>query len=162
MASIKCGHCTKTHTSVEMVRTCWYGEQADKNTPATIATQLVQSGPDFTVKQDGAIVAHKPQPVTEPGMYQKPNGVVYRVKISKKNGFPYAEKMVPGKFGKVTFEYVAYEIKTLTADMRMTVESASKIGAKYGACCVCGRTLTDTTKNMSVQKGIGPVCATKI
>lgn len=144
MASIKCGHCTKTHTSVEMVRTCAFGEQADKNTPVPAPTGVT------------------PLPVTEPGMYQKPNGVVYRVKISKKNGFPYAEKMVPGKFGKVTFEYAAYEVKTLTADMRMTVESASKIGAKYGACCVCGRTLTDTTKNMSVQKGIGPVCATKV
>ena len=106
--------------------------------------------------------APAPKPVTEAGMYRKPNGVVYRVRISKKSGFPYAEKMVPGLYGKVKFEYTAYEIKTITADMRMTVEEAGKVGAQYGACCVCGRTLTDTTKNMSVQKGIGPVCAGKV
>lgn len=100
-----------------------------------------------------------PQPVTEAGMYQKPNGTVYRVKISQKSGFPYAEKLVPGKYGKVAFEYAAYAVKELTADMRMTVEAASKAGVKYGACCVCGRTLTNPD---SVKAGIGPWCASKI
>lgn len=231
MASIKCGHCKATHTSVKEVFNCWTngGETAaltalptpsaedfefvrkaiarraaDRSLEAMravlvegsshqmeTARELAQrwlaafdqiiaesSTQGAAAVENAAVAVAAPvdadkhpalatavamtQPVTEAGMYQKPNGVVYRVKISQKNGHPYAEKMVPGKYGKVKFEYAAYEIKTLTADMRMTVEAAGKVGAQYGACCVCGRTLTDTTKNMSVQKGIGPVCAGKV
>jgi hypothetical protein len=40
----------------------------------------------------------------------------------------------------------------------MTLDQAKAFGALYGACCNCGKTLTD---ERSIEAGIGPVCARK-
>lgn len=43
------------------------------------------------------------------------------------------------------------------ADARaLTLEEAAEFGRLYGACMVCGRTLTDPE---SIERGIGPICA---
>jgi uncharacterized protein DUF6011 len=135
MASIKCGHCTKTHTSVEMVRTCAFSSQADSKAA--------------------------PLPVTEPGMYQKPNGIVYRVKWNKDKTFLYAQRVdITQHFGKkIVYTFMAGAMKELTADMRMTLEQAEAFGIEHHHCCVCGRELF---KKTSQEAGIGPICASKI
>jgi len=40
----------------------------------------------------------------------------------------------------------------------MTVDEAARYGRLYGRCMVCGRTLTDEG---SIERGIGPICASK-
>lgn len=105
------------------------------------------------------VSAPKPtNPVTEPGMYAK-NGKVYRVKRSE-SGNLYA--MLYDPFGATTAERFIYArgiISTLSADDRMTVDDVSAIGLQFGICCVCGAELT---AKQSVERGIGPVCITRI
>lgn len=42
---------------------------------------------------------------------------------------------------------------------RMTIEDAAQYGKLYGACAVCGRTLTFEG---SIERGIGPICYGRI
>ena len=49
-------------------------------------------------------------------------------------------------------------IRRLCPEHKMSLADAKKFGALYGTCCVCGRTLTD---EVSIEAGIGPVCAQK-
>lgn len=102
------------------------------------------------------------QPVTEPGMYRNLKGTIYRVKYNKQGTHLYAERVTQETYygkPKVVFTYMPGEIKNLTADMRMTIDTAKAANVQFGACCVCGRTLKAKT---SVEAGIGPVCASKI
>lgn len=101
-------------------------------------------------------------PATEPGMYQKPSGTIYRVKFNKLRTHLYAERVTQETYygkPKLVFTYMPGEIKNLTADMRMTVDTAKIASQHFGACCVCGRTLT---AKESIAAGIGPVCASRI
>jgi hypothetical protein len=41
---------------------------------------------------------------------------------------------------------------------KMTKEEAASFGRLYGVCLACGRTLTDPE---SIERGIGPICASK-
>lgn len=56
------------------------------------------------------------------------------------------------------FEYAPGAMRYLSEETRMTMEQAKQFGALYGACCVCGRTLTSED---SIKAGIGPICAGK-
>jgi hypothetical protein len=38
----------------------------------------------------------------------------------------------------------------------MSIEAAKTYSRRIGACCVCGKTLTNAK---SIERGIGPVCA---
>lgn len=99
------------------------------------------------------------------GMYQHPNGDIFKVQISKTSGKPYAKKLQPiggarlvdATEERVNFEFVYApgEIRTLTSEMAMTMEAAKAFGLRYGVCCVCGAFLKDAK---SVAAGIGPVC----
>ena len=50
-------------------------------------------------------------------------------------------------------------LEGLSDATRMTREQAERFGALYGMCGVCGATLTDED---SIERGIGPVCATRV
>lgn len=107
----------------------------------------------------------------EAGMYRTADGTIYKVQRAVHgSGNMYAKrltqvepyaKIVRGKETTVTheFEYASGAVRTLTADMRMTLADAIEYGAIYGVCCRCAATLTDET---SIERGIGPVCAGKI
>lgn len=56
----------------------------------------------------------------------------------------------------VHFEYVNGLVREVKPEWRMTLEQAKAFGALYGVCCRCGRDLTD---EVSIEAGIGPVCA---
>lgn len=58
----------------------------------------------------------------------------------------------------VRFEYASGMIRRLSEATRLTLEEAKAFGALYGACCVCGKTLTNED---SIEAGIGPVCASR-
>lgn len=64
----------------------------------------------------------------------------------------------PQTEAEITFEYVAGMMRLLHADDRITLEEAQALGAAYGTCMWCGRTLSDPK---SVEAGIGPACAKK-
>lgn len=105
--------------------------------------------------------------VTE-GMYRVDNGDIYKVQKSRQSGFLYAsklEKLDTSEFDKrgneIThkFEYMGKApLRFIKAEHRMTMEEAAQFGKETGSCCNCGRTLT---KQESIDRGIGPICAGK-
>ena len=113
--------------------------------------------------------------VVAAGMYRKPDGSIYKVQPTKIDPTRfYAKKLTPiggerlleeqplGTAPAIVnweFAYEAGAIRTLTPDMKLTVEQAREFGLRYGVCAVCGRTLKDAT---SVQNGIGPVCEKRL
>lgn len=106
-----------------------------------------------------APVQEEAKMVTEPGMYIKPNGNIFRVKWNKAKTYLYAEKvtMTP-RNAKVIYTYMAGAIKELTPAMRMTLEQAEAFGVKTFHCCLCGRKLSAKS---SQEAGIDPICASK-
>jgi hypothetical protein len=84
-------------------------------------------------------------------------GEVYKVRTSKA-GNRYAT-MLTIEGGRGRWEYVTGAIRNLTEGDRITLEKAAEFGHLHGLCAICGRTLTDPA---SVERGIGPVCATRV
>jgi len=120
----------------------------------------------------------------EDGMYRM-DGTIFKVQHAVHgSGHQYAKKLVghryceghestDGPIGNVTycngdcrpagetewkFEMAPGMIRRLLPEHKMSLADAKKFGALYGTCCVCGRTLTD---EVSIEAGIGPVCAQK-
>jgi hypothetical protein len=89
----------------------------------------------------------------ELGVYCNPKGVIYRVHKSRETGALYAKMF---DIEEMAFVYAPGAVRTLTAEMKMTLEEAKRFGVETGICCVCGAYLTDAK---SVAEGIGPVCA---
>lgn len=93
------------------------------------------------------------------------DGVVYRVQLSKSTGRPYAMTLDPtGKTDRRTGEpapawvYTAGAIHNLTAAHALDLDTARAYGTLTGICAICGARLTDP---VSVERGIGPVCAAR-
>lgn len=65
-----------------------------------------------------------------------------------------------GKQPKLDWEYVGRRgvFWNLSEDTLMTMEQMQAMGHLYGICCSCGATLT---KQESIDRGMGPVCARK-
>lgn len=57
------------------------------------------------------------------------------------------------------WEYAAGAIRDIRPEHRMTVERAEELSVRFGRCIRCGATLT---ADESVERGIGPICITKI
>lgn len=104
-------------------------------------------------------------PDLEAGMY-KVGQDIFRVKISKSSGKPYAEilcheAILNGNYtdAAVWFEYAPGAVRRITPDHRMTLDQCAEFGLLFGTCCVCARELTNPK---SIARGIGPVCEKKI
>lgn len=102
--------------------------------------------------------------VTEPGVYETPDDVVYIVKPNKAKTSLYAKRLVEINANRLTeadtrvqieFEYEAGAIYNLTPEMKMPLERAKQLTIRYGRCIVCGAKLKQAE---SVERGIGPVC----
>lgn len=118
------------------------------------------------------------EPVTD-GFYRKGDDI-YKVQIAvHRSGRPYAKLLVLteladeelnaeqlkakiadlGKtFHRGHWEYAPGAIKGLRAENRLTVDEAVNLGRLYGMCVRCGKTLT---KEESIERGMGDVCAGK-
>jgi hypothetical protein len=88
------------------------------------------------------------------GFFVTPDGKVVKVQFNRAKSNRYA-KVLDTDTG--SFEYAGkaplrWELEPLTA------ERAAELGRLYGRCVACGATLTDED---SIQRGMGPVCATK-
>jgi hypothetical protein len=91
----------------------------------------------------------------EPGMYAR-DGNVYRVVLSEA-GRLYAKVWAEGDDDTpARFEFAPGAIRDLRPEHRMSIEAAKTYSRRIGACCVCGKTLTNAK---SIERGIGPVCA---
>lgn len=104
------------------------------------------------------------------GMYRM-DGEIYKVQLAVHgSGFPYAKRLVKLaepvtiiRRGKEIVKTHDFEIAKgmqfkLKPEHKMSFDEAKEWGALYGACCVCGITLTAED---SIERGIGPVCASK-
>jgi len=148
MASITCGNCHNTHQSVLEVRIC-YGSIAPAPAEAVDGDAYLAS-----LAADAPVQPTAPEPVVE-GMYKDPEtGRIYKVQKSRSSGYNYAKELIGG-----SFDYAAGAMKIIRSEWRMTLEQAKEYGALYGTCCVCGRTLTN---EVSIEAGIGPICAGRL
>lgn len=89
------------------------------------------------------------------GFYLHLNQVV-RAKASNGTGRLYATVLDP-ETGRS--EYARGRVFQLRPEMKLTLEQAAKLGAKWHRCAICGTELTDPD---SVERGIGPYCAKKL
>jgi hypothetical protein len=101
----------------------------------------------------------------EAGIYLH-EGSVYKVQMAVHgSGRPYAKRLVvakpePGESpSRGKFEYEPGAVRLLVPSDRMDLAKAKEFGAVYGVCCNCGATLTDET---SIERGIGPICESRI
>lgn len=164
--SIKCGHCKKTHHSVDEVRQCSKGLRQTEPTLGDRMADVLR--PRRKSTSDWKFV-------TEDGMY-KVGDTIYKVqKAVHGSGRLYAKRLVieepdcggcqnadycdPPCPSTGTFVYEAGAMARISPDDRMTVEEAADFGRLYGFCVRCGATLTDEE---SIARGMGPICAGKI
>lgn len=89
------------------------------------------------------------------------NGVVIRVRHSK-GGHQYGERLLTDAERVVEGTTWLYEgrkaLKGASTATLLTLEQAKAYGKSYGVCAACGALLEDP---VSVEAGIGPVCAKK-
>ena len=102
--------------------------------------------------------------ITQPGVYEMPDGKIYVVKFNRPQTRLYAKRLVEiagdrlteaGTTASIEFEYEAGAIFRLAPEMKMPLERAKQLTIRYGRCIVCGRHLKAAE---SVERGIGPVC----
>jgi hypothetical protein len=78
---------------------------------------------------------------------------IFRVKMSQKNHL-YAQELIG-----TTWTYAPGMMARLSqGGQPLTREAAETYGRTFGACALCGRTLTNPE---SIERGIGPVCASR-
>ena len=137
----------------------WLGQQPERKPAIAFKDQpesrVGDGGYDTFVQS-----ADKPAEL-EDGIYRRPSdGEIFKVYHTQK-GHQVAKRLVVlsdsvDEAKTAEFQYEGKRpLKTITSDMRMTLEEARKYGAVYGVCCCCSRTLTD---ELSIYLGIGPVC----
>lgn len=81
-------------------------------------------------------------------------GEIYRTFTSRSTGNLYAKIWTDEGW-----EYAAGAIRRIRPEHRMTVERAIELSVRFTRCIRCG---ADLTAAESVERGIGPVCITKI
>lgn len=87
------------------------------------------------------------------------DGTVYKVQRAvTTTGRPYAKRLVADGANPTWLYEGRTPFAKLSADTLMTRENAEEYGRLYGVCAICGRLLTD---EVSIARGIGPVCLRK-
>jgi hypothetical protein len=93
------------------------------------------------------------------GFYRKHNGI-YKVVHNQEGDRQYAKVLlVEEGAANGTWAYAPGIVNTLDASMLLTEAEAAEFGKLYGVCGICGRQLTNED---SIERGIGPICATKM
>jgi hypothetical protein len=101
-----------------------------------------------------------PMPAAEPFAFadkqlHEVGGEVYRVKVSKTSGRPYAERLISDS-GKPVWAYTPGAMNRLGPDTLMSEDRRAELGRIMVHCLDCGAHLTHP---ISVARGIGPVCS---
>lgn len=124
--------------------------EMSKQDASTFITVLLDCAKKPAVHTDGAALTE--------GYYLQED-TVYRVVAAKSTGNLYAKRLVTTEFGRAAWDYAPGAMRHLVGAARLTLEQAAEMGTRYGVCVICGATLTDPE---SVERGIGPVCATRV
>jgi len=96
-------------------------------------------------------------PLSE-GLY-KVGTEVFKVRASRSSGHLYAMVLTDNGDHSGSFEYAPGAMRKILPEHRMSLEDASQFGHTFHFCVCCGRQLT---KKESIERGIGPICASKI
>lgn len=125
---------------------------ADLNTRQ--ASQLI----DWLMQIDKKPVVHEDGAAVSEGYYLQED-TVYKVVKAKHSDRLYAKALHSSEYGHASWDYAPGAMNHLRGAHRLTVEQAAAMGTRLGACVVCGKALTDPE---SVERGIGPVCMTRL
>jgi hypothetical protein len=122
---------------------------------ATVLPDLRRQARAAALVTDGATMT----PLA-PGMYQTPAGDLVKVQAARGTGNLYGKTLVSTDGGETyAFTYTPGATRGLTQDHRLSLDAAKAWGKRTGTCCNCGALLTDP---VSVDAGIGPICAGRI
>lgn len=136
MASVTCGHCHRTHSSVAEVRSC-------AGYPSAVTTAPIPEE------------RRKPQPVCE-GFYFL-NEAYHKVQMNREGTRAYAKTLqFDAEKDKWRWFYSPGLVMELRPENRLTAEQAAKFGKLYEVCCCCAQRLTH---EQSIAVGYGPTCA---
>lgn len=97
------------------------------------------------------------RPAATPGYYVA-DGEVLTVVKTRDGERTYAKRLVMHG-GRARWVYEKGLGAMLAASVPLTAEEAARLGHLHGVCVICGAALTDPG---SVERGIGPVCITKL
>lgn len=132
-----------------------------RDASSLISTLLDSPKPKVPAKPKGPKTTATTSEI-EPGMYQTPDGTIFKVQIAVHgSGKPYAKQLRTDTDPEtdvtdVWFEYAAGAIRKLRPEWKMTPAQAAAFGSLYGVCCNCAKTLTDEN---SQHNGYGRKCA---
>lgn len=184
MTSITCGNCKQTHSTVEAVKACYASGRGNnivtRMADAGLPTPSRYQGPReihiplseiIGTPNDGAFIrsggrssgrparpARRSFTAADSGIY-KADEDVFKV-YKALNGDHMLVKQMVLEDGVVSWNYMGGAGRCLPQDAhRVTLEEAKQFGAIYGVCMVCGRTLTN---EVSIEAGIGPICAGRL
>jgi hypothetical protein len=96
-------------------------------------------------------------PLSE-GLY-KVGTEVFKVRASRSSGHLYAMVLTDNGDRSGSFEYAPGAMRKILPEHRMSLEDASRFGHTFHFCVCCGRQLT---RKESIERGIGPICASKL
>lgn len=138
-------------------------EGAEDYTDDYLAVSNSKEASDLINKLRALPYRPRAQGVTKDGMYKDPETeTIYKVQRNKAQGDGsrlYAKKLeideVDGKT-KLRFVYIQGLLKEIKPEWRMTLEQAQAFGELYGVCVRCGR---DLTREESIARALGPICA---
>lgn len=112
-----------------------------------------------TAQRPGTTGTRPATVVTQDGFYKHGEAIVKVQVAVHGSGNLYAKRLIVSEYGKATWEYTPGLVRDLTEAERLTFDQAVEFGRLYGVCGVCGRTLTD---EVSIEAGIGPICAGRL
>lgn len=159
--SIRCGHCRRSHATVDEVRVC-----AGLLVTAEEAREVLGKDPVQEIRiVRTADLPQPPKPDITEGMWKLGDRIIKIQRAYHGSGNLYGKELLlePDGMSRVPehrWEVIKGAVRMLRENggRKMTLEEAKQFGALYGFCCSCGRILTNET---SIEAGIGPVCAEK-
>lgn len=127
-------------------------EQAIAKISKKAASDLI----GFYSNQSSVVKTEKADPVEGNHILE---GRLFKVQKSSSDNL-YAKELVSKPGEKTKWAYIGRQapFHQLEESTLMTLEQAQEYGVRSGVCAVCGRELTVTK---SIERGIGPVCATR-
>ena len=176
MASITCGNCKQTHSTVADVKACYAGQSEYAE-----AIRLRKGGVRFVAEPEPLFEDEPDEqgnptvvyiPATEPGAstrnkngqtipgFYKVDDNIYKVTPARASDRTFAHRLVTAEGEAPEWEYLGLGKRYVpTWADKLTLAEAKEYGHTHGYCLICGRLLT---AEQSVADGIGPVCAGKL
>lgn len=143
--------------AVTTARLAWQNGNFTKQSASRLIDQLKRLPYSAAAKS----VDYTPAEDPEVGVYQGPagEGDLIRVYKSKRNGRALAKRIFAREGAKPEYQYMGMAQRFITAEhRRLSLEEVGELGKAWDHCLLCGMRLNDP---VSVDRGVGPVCAKK-